>query len=337
MSVAFDIVVPTIGRPSLDRLLETLDVQTVPFAGRILVVDDRGDGNTTLHPSHPSRARVDVLRSHGRGPAAARNEGWQAATAPWVAFLDDDVELPETWVAAIEADLRSLPERVGASQGRIRVPLPTGRRPTDWERNVAGLERARWATADMAYRRRALESVGGFDERFPRAYREDSDVAMRVIGAGFDIVTGTREIVHPVRPAGPWVSVRLQAGNADDALMRALHGSGWRQRAGAPPGRRRRHAGVIAMAGLSVASALRSRWRPAALFGAAWALATAELAWARIGPGPRTRSETLTMVLTSVVMPFAAAYHWLGGSIRAFVLTRRRQPSAWDASHPAEG
>jgi hypothetical protein len=37
------------------------------------------------------------------------------------------------------------------------------------------------------------------------------------------------------------------------------------------------------------------------------------------------------------VMPFAAAYHWLGGSIRAFVLTRRRQPSAWDASHPAEG
>ena len=32
----------------------------------------------------------------------------------------------------------------------------------------------------MAYRRTALEAVGGFDERFPRAFREDADLALRV-------------------------------------------------------------------------------------------------------------------------------------------------------------
>ena len=40
---------------------------------------------------------------------------------------------------------------VGAVAGRIVVPLPDGRRPTDWERSTAGLQDARWATADMAY------------------------------------------------------------------------------------------------------------------------------------------------------------------------------------------
>ena len=59
------------------------------------------------------------------------------------------------------------------------VPLPTDRRPTDWERNTAGLAGASWITADMAYRRTALEAVNGFDERFPRAYREDADLALR--------------------------------------------------------------------------------------------------------------------------------------------------------------
>src|ERR687885_130646 len=101
------------------------------------------------------------------------------------------------WCAALERDLSELPWDVAGSQGRVRVPLPRGRRPTDWERNVAGLERARWATADMAYRRSVLEELGGFDERFPRAYREDADLALRAIAAGYSLVRGTRTVDHP--------------------------------------------------------------------------------------------------------------------------------------------
>ena len=77
---------------------------------------------------------------------------------------------------------------MAATQGRIVVPVPA--RPTDWERNVSGLEHARWATADMAYRRDVLAAVGGFDERFPRAYREDADLGLRVTAAGWRIVDG---------------------------------------------------------------------------------------------------------------------------------------------------
>src|SRR5690606_24122345 len=118
--------------------------------------------------------RVELRRSGGRGPAGARNDGWRACSAPWVAFLDDDVEVPTGWAIALAADLDACAAGVGGNQGRIVVPLPLDRRPTDWERSTAGLQDAVWATADMAYRRAALVLVDGFDERFPRAYREDA-------------------------------------------------------------------------------------------------------------------------------------------------------------------
>src|SRR5207245_1965656 len=111
-----------------------------------------------------------------------------------------------------------------------------------------GLETARWITADMAVRRSALVEVGGFDERFPRAYREDVDLALRLQAAGGELRMGGRRVLHPVRPAPWWISVKLQAGNRDDVFMDALHGPSWR--ALAPRGRRRRHlatsaAGVV--------------------------------------------------------------------------------------------
>jgi HAD superfamily hydrolase (TIGR01662 family) len=310
--VRYEVVIPTAGRPALAALLPALAAGDGPLPDRVLLVDDRRDRSTPLAaPRHlgPLLGRVSVLPGPGRGPAAARNVGWRAARAPWVAFLDDDVIPCPGWRAALAADLDGLGDRVAGSQGQIRVPLPRDRRPTDWERNVAGLERARWATADLAYRRDALAAVGGFDERFPRAYREDADLGLRLTAAGWEIATGRRQILHPVGAAGPGVSLAKQAGNADDVLMRALHGRDWRTRAGVPAGRRPRHLAITA-AGLAAAGAALARHpRAAALAAAAWVAGTAELAWARIAPGPRTGHEVRTMLWTSAALP-AAATGW---------------------------
>ena len=176
----FDVVVPTLGRPSLATLLDALGAQAEHLPGRVVLVWDRRDqGPLPLLAWPPSlAARVTVLRGHGAGPAAARNTGRRAATASWVAFLDDDVVPGPTWAADLADDLAGLPPEVAGSQGVLRVPLPDWRRPTDWERNVHGLEGARWITADLAYRRSVLDELGGFDERFPRAYREDADLSL---------------------------------------------------------------------------------------------------------------------------------------------------------------
>ena len=305
---SYDVVVPTVGRPSLSILLSALG--TGP--GQVYVVDDRPDPRTPL--SLPDR--VVVLTSGGRGPAAARNLGWRAATREWVVFLDDDVQPRPDWRQQLAEDLAAAGPDVGGVQGRIVVPLPGRRAPTDWERNVAGLEGARWATADMAYRRAVLEEVGGFDERFPAAYREDADLGLRVTRAGWRTEAGRRIVEHPVRMADRWVSVRLQRGNADDALMRRLHGRGWRRAAGVAPGARPWHLATTGCLGLALLGAIR-RQRGTTTAGAlGWCGLTGRLAWKRISPGPRTGEEVITMALTSVLLPFAATWHWARGWLR---------------------
>jgi histidinol-phosphate phosphatase family protein len=309
-----DVVIPTTGRPTLGRVLAAL----ADLPGRTIVVDDRPPGAEELAAAEG----VEVFRSNGRGPAAARNVGWRASGAEWVVFLDDDVIPPPGWGAVLERDLAGLGRDVAGSQGRIRVPLPVGRPPTDWERNVAGLQTARWATADMAYRRSALAAIGGFDERFPRAYREDADVGLRITGYGWRIAQGSRCVIHPVGPSDLWTSLRLQRGNADDVLMRALHGRRWRERAGAPRGLLRLHV-CLTVAGLLAAKPPRNL--RSAICGLTWAVGTGQLAYRRIAPGPGTPSEVARMVATSALMPPVATYWHLRG--RAALRSRLAQPA----------
>ncbi|GAA2459807.1 hypothetical protein GCM10010191_95160 [Actinomadura vinacea] len=88
---------------------------------------------------------------------------------------------------------------------------------------------------------------------------------------------------RPVRPAGFRASMRAQADNADDVLMRRAHGRDWRVRAGAEHGRFRRHA-LTTGSGLLALAALAAR--------AVW---TAVAAGARgiLVPGERTRVEEI--------------------------------------------
>ena len=308
------IVVPTVGRPSLAVLLEALAAGTVAPECPVIVVDDRPDGTDPLPLPEVGLPGLRVVRSGGGGPARARNIGWRHSRTPWVSFLDDDVVPDPDWFAVLVEDLAGARDRVAGSQGRVRVPLPEDRRPTDWERSTAGLASAQWITADLSYRRAALAEVGGFDERFPRAFREDADLGLRITDRCGSITTGRRWITHPVRPSDAWVSVRQQAGNADDFLMRAVHGPSWRSRAGAPRGRRRRHVAVTAAGATAVVSAAVGRRATAALAASAWLLGTAELFWTRTAPGPRDRREVARMLATSAVIPAAATWHSMRGA-----------------------
>ncbi|MFF5503777.1 glycosyltransferase family 2 protein [Streptomyces roseolus] len=317
----YAVVVPTLGRPSLRVCLEALAAATADGTGpaEVVLVHDRPDADGRPPAADvPAALRpvTTVVAGAGRGPAAARNAGARAVRdAPWIVFLDDDVVPGDGWGRALARDLASASRTTAAVTARIEVPLPRDRRPTDWERTTAGLSTARWITADMAFRREALDASGGFDERFPRAFREDADLALRLLDGGWALAPGTRRTAHPVRPADRWVSVRVQAGNADDVLMNRLHGRAWWERAGAPRGRIRRHVAVSAAAVAAVGFAVAGRTGAAAVCAAGWLAGTAEFAAARVAPGPRSRTEVTTMLVTSALIPPVATWHRLRGHL----------------------
>ena len=243
--VSFDVVIPTTGRPSLGTLLAALAAQAGPAPERVVVVDDRPGRAAGAHVPTALRDRTVVARTgpaaraSGRGPAAARNAGWRAGAAPWIAFLDDDVVLPAGWTRALAADLeraagrRRRPARAASSsRSRADGAPPTGSATSPASRTRAG-RRPTWPTGAPRWRtRRRLRRA--LPARLPRGRRPRPAARRARVD---DRARGAHGSLHPVAPAGRWVSLRAQAGNADDALMRRLHGRDWRRRAGAPAGR----------------------------------------------------------------------------------------------------
>lgn len=320
----YAIVVPTVGRPGLAELLRPLlEAPEESAPSDVVVVDDRPQDEATEPLPDTDDPRVRTLRTGGRGPATARQAGWQSCTAPWIVFLDDDVRPPRDWPHRLRGDLREVPEDVAGTQGRINVPRPEGRRPADSERNTIALERARWITADLALRRSALERVGGFDTRFPRAYREDTDLALRLEDAGLRLRRGDRECVHPLGRRRPRASLRAQRGNADDVLMRHLHGVHWRERVDEPPGALRSHLITTALPVVAVAASIKGHRWLAAMAGAAWVARTVGFAARRIAAGPVEFAEWADMALTSVAIPPLATWHRGVGELRYALAGRR--------------
>jgi GT2 family glycosyltransferase len=131
-------------------------------------------------------ARADRLLRHEapRGPASARNAGWRAASAPLIAFTDDDCRPEPGW---LEAGLRAHRERPGALvQGRTRPePADEGRLEDPLARSIR-VERLGpfFETCNVFYPRELLERVGGFDETIPTAGSEDTDLALRAMETG---------------------------------------------------------------------------------------------------------------------------------------------------------
>jgi hypothetical protein len=311
------IVIPTIGRSSLTALLVELDAQyrTVPAELlEVLVVDDRKDPSAELELPRMSKLSqiLRVIKSGGRGAAAARNLGWRDSQSSWISFVDDDVRPGKGWLNSLMNEVRSASASVGGIQGMLSSEAAPCERPSEWERRVASLGAGHWITADMAYRRTALDAVGGFDERL-KVLREDSEVAVRVRKRGYALVRGQRRSFHAVLVPDRWVSIRHQKGNADDSLMRRVYGRRWHDIAEAPRGRRRRHALIVACLGGALISAPFAG-RLATISGVTSLALLAEFVISRALLSSRKPAELKLIAATSLCIPFCAVYHWLRGA-----------------------
>jgi glycosyltransferase involved in cell wall biosynthesis len=314
MSVEISVVVPTYKREDLlARCLAALAAQDLePERYEVIVADDGAQESTRAAVeafAAQVRCAVRYIAVSGRhGPAAARNTGWRAAAGELIAFTDDDCIPQSGW---LRGGMEALRQGAAVATGQTVVPLPP--HPTDYERDTANLATAEFITANCFIRRDVLEEVGGFDERFRMAWREDSDLHFSLLERGIEPVkAASAVVVHPVRSA-PWgVSIKMHRKLMYDALLFKKHPRLYRERLHRMPWRYY----AIAFSALAAVVGLAAGW-PALGWGGlgAWLALTAEFCWLRLRCTSWSPSHVAEMAYTSAVIPFLSFYYRILGSL----------------------
>ncbi|MFL9912946.1 glycosyltransferase family 2 protein [Paraburkholderia sp. RL17-337-BIB-A] len=317
------VVVPTYRRSALlAACLAALCEQDFP-AGRyeILVCDDGPDEATRACVERLAEAQaarglavryVPVTRT--QGPAGARNAGWQQARSPVIAFTDDDTLPDRHWLTG---GVAALAHGAAAATGAIVVPLPP--RPTDYEADASGLERAEFSTANAFVVRSFLAAAGGFDERFTSAWREDSDLQFTLMQAGGEIVRVPEAlVVHPVRPARWGVSIAQQKKSQFDALLYRKHPELFRTRIRTTPPLLYYAILCTTLTALCAVFAGGAAIALTALF--AWLVLTGWFCAMRLRGRDRSWQHIAEMALTSIPIPLLSIFWRLYGAFRFKVL-----------------
>lgn len=208
MSPKMSVVICSLnGAPGVDRCIRALSRQTISSELEIIVSDDgSSDGTSAIARAHGAKV---VRHNINRGVSAARNSGVNVASAPILAFLDDDCEPEPQWAEQVIA---SYDKNVLALGGSLLVKGDTSfvlgylvrHNPLEpQELDLAKSDKLpyrlylylqrQWktvilhdprevfsfASANMSVRRQVFLDVGGFDERF-RFGSEDEDLCRRL-------------------------------------------------------------------------------------------------------------------------------------------------------------
>src|SRR5216117_2732452 len=146
--------------------------------------DRRNDGSTDETGQIASTYPYRVIDEENQGLSRARNTGIAAATGEIVAFIDDDAYPDPHWLRFLA--LSFIEGKFAAVGGPNLAPMRDGWR-ADAIANAPGGPNAVLISdriaehipgCNMAFRKSALEAVGGFDPRF-RTAGDDVDICWR--------------------------------------------------------------------------------------------------------------------------------------------------------------
>ncbi|CCQ13465.1 Glycosyl transferase family 2 [Rhodococcus sp. AW25M09] len=226
------VVVGTVGRPSLLGTVHAVLGQSYPAVELVVVDNAPTSGRVEDALKSIDDPRCIVVPEPRRGVSRARNTGVRHASGRVVAFTDDDAEPDRHWLAAL-ADVYSADRDgvvVGVTGRVVGLAVETdqqrwfeesglfekGARRTVWtlastgavpdelgERGTAALfpytAGEMGSGNNMSFRKRAFESLAGFDERIgpgtPTKGGEDLELFRRAVLRGGTIVYSPTAVV----------------------------------------------------------------------------------------------------------------------------------------------
>src|SRR5207249_8144530 len=152
----------------------------------VIVVDDGSTDNTAVIAAEYN---VRLIRTPNRGLSSARNTGLRAATGEIVAYIDDDAFPGRHWLKYLASTFLTS-DHVGAGGPNVAprddglVANAVSKAPGGPIHVLLSDEEAEHIPGcNMAFRKQAVEEVGGFDEQF-RVAGDDVDLCWRLREAG---------------------------------------------------------------------------------------------------------------------------------------------------------
>lgn len=178
----------------------------------IIVVDDGSSDATAAIAA--AFEDVTVLRQPNRGPSVARNHGARVARGEILAYTDADCVPRQDWIRQLVAPFD---EAVIAVGGTYDIANPESRLARVVQAEIAARHAQFGDYVDflgsfnVAYRKTAFDSVGGFEESYRFASGEDNDIAYKLQDTGGRMRFTAAAVVSHYHPTRLWAYLRTQA------------------------------------------------------------------------------------------------------------------------------
>lgn len=221
MHIDLSVIVASYRRSdALELCLEDLAAQATDKSFEVILVLQAhpAGANENYRARFGGRLTLQIVEfDEGLGTSRARNTGLAMAGSDIVAFLDDDVRIPKTWVGSMIAFYDD--PAIGGVGGFVDHPghynparnaayrllgLTSDRYRIDWGGFNVGPashpvedQPAAWLSGgNMSFRRDAIQAVGGFDEALGSFWHEDVDVAHRVARSGWKMISSAKVAIE---------------------------------------------------------------------------------------------------------------------------------------------
>ena len=202
--IRFSIIIPAYNsEKTLYSCLESLEDQSLPKDYyEVIVVDD---GSTDSTATIAKKFNNKYIYQTNQGPASARNKGVKSAVGDIILFTDSDCVPDHNWIREMVKPF-SNSEVIGV-KGTYKTKqkeLAAKFAQAEFEDRYDLLQKS--STIDMidtysaAYRKDVFLNIGGFDQSFPVASNEDTDLSYRLAASGYKLVFTQNAFVYHNHP-----------------------------------------------------------------------------------------------------------------------------------------
>jgi len=139
----------------------------------IIIVDEHSsDGTLDIVKSFKSR-KIRLALSSSKNICVARNIGIKQARGEFVFFIDGDCIASRNWIIAA---MKNFKDDVIGIEGKTYY-VSKNFRPSLRDKIIYNLKGGLYATCNIAYKKKTLKEIGGFDEKFK--FAGDIDLGLR--------------------------------------------------------------------------------------------------------------------------------------------------------------